>query len=47
MCCKGKFSFFFEVCKKGNDNIVEILLEYRVDVNLCEENGISVFYIVC
>lgn len=35
------------VCKEGNIENVECLLEIRVDVNLSDENGFIFFYIVC
>lgn len=44
---KKDFSLLYIVCKEGNIENVECLLEIRVDVNLSDENGFIFFYIVC
>lgn len=38
---------FLIVCFEGYDSIVEFLFECGVDKNLCMENGVSLFYVVC
>lgn len=48
LCLKNsKYSFLYIVCENGNKKIVELLLNNGVNVNLCIEDGLCFFYIVC
>lgn len=35
------------MCEFGSFEIVRFLLNYGVEVNLCDEDGFSLFYFIC
>lgn len=40
-------SFFNMMCEYGYFEIVRFLLNYGVNVNICDEDGFSLLYFVC
>lgn len=47
VCMENGISFFFIVCVNGNENIVKLLINNRVDINVYDKDGIGFFFIVC
>lgn len=42
-----EYILLFIVCMVGDDKIVNLLLEKKVNINLIDKKGFSLFYVVC